>query len=41
MRLGGSVRVNTLWRIRVEGRTPDGARSRLDVVATRELDGGY
>lgn len=41
MRLGGSMRVNTLWRIQVEGRTPDGARSRLDVVATRELDGGY
>lgn len=40
-RLGGSTRVNTLWRIQVEGRTPDGARSRLDVVATRELDGGY
>jgi hypothetical protein len=40
-RLGGSIRVNTLWRIQVEGRTPDGARSRLDVVATRELDGGY
>jgi len=40
-RLGGSTRVNTLWRIRVEGRTPDGATSRLEVVATRELDGGY
>lgn len=40
-RLGGSTRVNTLWRIRVEGSTPDGARSRLEVVATRELDGGY
>lgn len=40
-RLGGAMRVNTLWRIQVEGSTPDGARSRLDVVATRELDGGY
>lgn len=40
-RLGGSTRVNTLWRIRVAGRTSDGATSRLDVVATRELDGGY
>jgi hypothetical protein len=40
-RLGGSTRINTLWRIQVEGSTPDGARSRLDVVATRELDGGY
>ena len=40
-RLGGSIRVNTLWLIRVEGSTPDGASSRLEVVATRELDGGY
>lgn len=41
MRLGGSTRVNTLWQIRVEGSTPDGSTSRLEVVATRELDGGY
>jgi hypothetical protein len=40
-RLGGSTRVNTLWRIRVEGRAPGGTTSRLEVVATRELDGGY
>jgi hypothetical protein len=40
-RLGGSTRVNTLWRIRVAGETPDGASARLEVMATRELDGGY
>jgi hypothetical protein len=40
-RLGGATRVNTLWRIRVAGRAPGGAVSRLEVVATRELDGGY
>ena len=40
-RLGGSTRVNTLWRIRVEGSAPGGTTSRLEVVATRELDGGY
>lgn len=40
-RLGGSSRVNTLWRIRVEGSAPGGTTSRLEVVATRELDGGY
>ena len=40
-RIGGSTRVNTLWRIRVAGETPEGARSRLEVVATRELDAGY
>lgn len=40
-RLGGSTRVNTLWRIRVAGETPEGARSRLEAVATRELDAGY
>lgn len=40
-RLGGSSRVNTLWRIRVEGNAPGGSTSRLEVVATRELDGGY
>jgi hypothetical protein len=40
-RLGGSMRVNTLWRIRVEGSAPGGTTSRIEVVATRELDGGY
>ncbi len=40
-RLNGSRRINTLWRIRVAGQTSDGARSRLEVVATRELDAGY
>ena len=40
-RLGGSTRVNMLWRISVAGETPEGARSRLEVVATRELDAGY
>ncbi|MEB2343674.1 MAG: hypothetical protein OZ948_02935 [Deltaproteobacteria bacterium] len=40
-RLGGSSRVNTLWRIRVEGTAPGGTTSRLEVVATRELDSGY
>ncbi len=40
-RLDGSRRINTLWRIRVAGQTPDGARARLEVVATRELDAGY
>jgi hypothetical protein len=40
-RLGGSQRINTLWRIRVAGQTPEGATSRLEVVATRELDAGY
>jgi hypothetical protein len=38
--LGGSQRVNTLWRIRVEGSAPGGTTTRLEVVATRELDGG-
>jgi len=37
----GRTRVNTLWLIRVAGETPEGARSRLEVVATRELDAGY
>ena len=40
-RLGGSTRVNTLWRIRVAGRAPGDTVARLEVVATRELDGGY
>ena len=33
--------VNTLWDIRVEGRTPDGGRSHLEAMATRMLDNGY
>ena len=31
---------NTLWRIQVEGQTPDLATSRLDVMATKSLPGG-
>lgn len=38
--LGGSQRANTLWRIRVEGSAPGGTTTRLEVVATRELDAG-
>ncbi len=43
LRLGGAMAINTLWRIRVIGETPEGARSRLEVVATRQLEGagGY
>jgi len=33
--------VNTLWDIRVEGRTPDGGRSHLEAMATKMLDNGY
>lgn len=36
-RIGEEGFENTLWRIRVVGSTPDGIRSRLDVVATRKL----
>jgi len=31
---------NTLWRVQVEGQTPDQATSRLDVMATKSLPGG-
>jgi hypothetical protein len=30
-----------LWRIRVAGETADGARSRIEVVATNQMPGGY
>jgi len=40
LREGGEQWFNTLWRIQVEGRTPDGATARLDVMATRQLSGG-
>jgi hypothetical protein len=33
--------VDTLWDIRVQGQTPDGARSNLEAVATKMLDNGY
>lgn len=33
--------VNTLWRIRIEGQTPDGATSRVDAMASKVLDAGY
>jgi hypothetical protein len=39
-RQGGSMRVNTLWQIRVAGRANDGATSLIEVMATRKLDGG-
>lgn len=39
-RQGGSMKVNTLWQIRVTGRANDGATSLIEVMATRKLDGG-
>jgi len=33
--------VNTLWSVRVEGQTPDGARSHVETMATKLLDSGY
>lgn len=33
--------VNTLWRIRVEGDTADGAESHVETMATKVLDSGY
>ncbi len=33
--------INTLWQVRVEGRTPEGARMRLEAMATKVMDSGY
>lgn len=33
--------VNTLWRVRVQGDTADGAASRIDSMATKVLDANY
>lgn len=33
--------VNTLWRIRVQGDTADGAAARVETMATKVLDSGY
>lgn len=33
--------VNTLWDIRVEGRTSDGGRSHVEAMVTKMLDNGY
>jgi hypothetical protein len=41
IREGGAKWINTLWRIRVAGSAPGGTLSRIEVVATRELSGGY
>ena len=40
LREGGEQWFNTLWRVQVQGQTPDGANSRIDVMATRQLAGG-
>jgi hypothetical protein len=40
LREGRQQWFNTLWRIQVEGQTADGASSRLDVMATKQLAGG-
>jgi len=40
LREGRQQWFNTLWRIQVEGQTADGATSRLDVMATKQLAGG-
>lgn len=40
LREGGEQWFNTLWRIQVRGQTPDGATSRIDAMATRQLAGG-
>jgi hypothetical protein len=33
--------VNTLWNVRVQGQTPDGGRSNIELMATKMLDSGY
>jgi hypothetical protein len=33
--------VNTLWQVRVEGRTPEGGRTRLESVLSKVMDSGY
>jgi hypothetical protein len=40
LREGGEQWFNTLWRVQVQGQTSDGANSRIDVMATRQLTGG-
>ena len=40
LREGGEQWFNTLWRVQVQGQTPDGANARIDMMATRQLAGG-
>ena len=41
LRIGGQAFVDTLWRINVQGQSPDGSTSRIEVVETKTLAIGY
>ena len=39
--LAGQKFVNTLWQINVQGQSPDGSTTRIEVVETKTLASGY
>ena len=41
LQLKGQKFTNTLWQINVEGRSPDGSASRVEVMETKILTSGY
>jgi hypothetical protein len=41
LRTGGQTFVNTLWQINVQGQSPDGSTTKIEVVETKVLAQGY
>jgi hypothetical protein len=41
LQMRGQKFVNTLWQINVQGQSPDGATTRIEVVETKTLASGY
>ena len=41
LQMKGQKFVNTLWQINVQGQSPDGSTSRIEVVETKVLASGY
>ena len=41
LQMKGQKFVNTLWQINVQGQSPDGSSTRIEVVETKTLASGY
>ncbi len=41
LQMKGQKFVNTLWQINVQGQSPDGSTTRIEVVETKTLASGY